>query len=519
MSNRNHLRFPRAIRRFLTGKTGHTLLIHGEPGTGKTLFALRCLDVISAEDQVLYVSSRVSRSTIAEMYLDDRISVDGTNIVDLSEDPFAVPATPTVPFDKLTLDSLLEWIESIHDAAAGLTVAFDSWGLIHQYLASKQDGVATPDLSTVTRKLAALARQAGMTVLLISEGEDPSPLRYIVDGVVSPQVSEDVRGRACRDLQIQKLRGIHIENRRRPFTLVDGRFQALPRAEMRSLSSSQDAGMWQVRPNSKRSFSTGIEDLDPILRGGYDRGALVHLELGVDLPRDAWSVLTLPTIRNFLAQDMCATVMPPREASPGLVKNDLTAVLADDSAQTHGQIIRTATGDHPVYKPGSDSSTYESSSQHDSSLQSMLPEATRPDDQSSDVIKYDDEAGVGGKSGVHSPQKIDYHEYVRYAEQLRDKHQGPQLHVISLDNVQQDFKRQLGALANYTALHNDLGILITRPDETLRNQTDRVADSHLKLQREGTGLIMYGENPLTPRLGIEINSVPAIPQLTLLEMV
>ena len=509
-------RFPRAIRRFLTGTTGHTLLIHGEPGTGKTLFALRCLDVASVENEVLYVSSRVNRETIAEMYLDARLSIGETAIVDLSEDPFALPITPTVPFDKLTLDSLLEWIESVHDASAGLTIAFDSWGLIHQYLASRHDGA--PDLSTVTRKLAALARQTGVTVLLVSEGQDPAPLRYIVDGVVSPQVTEDDRGRACRDLQMQKLRGIHIENRRQPFTLVTGRFQALPDAEVQSLSASPNAGMWDARANSKRSFSTGVTDLDPILRGGYDRGTVVHLELGVDLPRDAWSVLTLPTIRNFLAKNMCATVVPPREASPGLVKNDLTAVLEGDRVQTHAKIVRTATGDDPTGQQSHDAPAgHDTASRRGPEPRSAA--STRPSHWNEDSNDDSDQTTVGTREVVQSPQKLAYDEYIKYAERLRDRNEGPQIHVIGLDNVQQSFKRQLGAFANYAALHNDLVVLITKPGEELRGRTDRVADTHIKLERAGMGLVMYGENPLTPRLGIEIDSAPAIPQLTLLEIV
>jgi len=319
---------------------------------------------------------------------------------------------------------------------------------------------------------------------------------------------------------MQKLRGIHIENRRQPFTLVTGRFQALPQAEVQSLSASPDAGTWQMRPDSKRSFSTGLTDLDPILRGGYDRGTVVHLELGIDLPRDAWSVLTLPTIRNFLANDRCATVVPPREASPGLVKNDLTAVLADDRVQTHGQIIRTATGGGQVSRSDSTASTgHDQTRQREHSVQSVSTASTPPDQRDADTIDADDQSDVGSQEAVRSPQKLAYDEYIGYAEQLRDRHEGSQLHVIGLDNVRQEFKRQLGAFANYAALHNDLAVLITKPGETLRDRTDRVADTHLKLERAGTGLIVYGENPLTPRLGIEIDSGPAIPQLTLLEMV
>jgi len=156
---------------------------------------------------------------------------------------------------------------------------------------------------------------------------------------------------------------------------------------------------------------------------------------------------------------------------------------------------------------------------HKSALQSVPATSTPPDQSDTDPVGYGDQTNDDDHEAVRSPQKLAYDEYIGYAEQLRDRHEGPQLHVIGLDNVQQDFKRQLGALANYAALHNDLVVLITKPGETSRDQTDRVADTHLKLERAGTGLIVYGENPLTPRLGIEINSGPAIPELTLLEMV
>jgi len=115
--------------------------------------------------------------------------------------------------------------------------------------------------------------------------------------------------------------------------------------------------------------------------------------------------------------------------------------------------------------------------------------------------------------------KLGYDEYVRHAEEVRTRTEGPQLHVISMDNVQRGFKSQLGALANYVALHNDLMILITKPGEKLRERTDRVADTHLRLERSGTAVIVCGENPLTPLLGLGIDNAGPIPRLRLLEMV
>lgn len=167
----------------------------------------------------------------------------------------------------------------------------------------------------MTNQLAVLAREENIRLMLVTETAAPSSLEYIVDGVVTLQVKEDDRGRTRRDLRLDKLRGVRIGNRLQPFTLADGQFQVITPVELLTIQTGTGNGTWDPLANSKAKFSTGIRDLDRILSGGYNRGSVVHLDLGPDLSRDAWSVLTLPTIRNFLSQEMGLRLSRPGRAA------------------------------------------------------------------------------------------------------------------------------------------------------------------------------------------------------------
>ncbi|WP_363465211.1 gas vesicle protein GvpD basic region 2 domain-containing protein [Halogeometricum borinquense] len=519
--------FPREISRFFTGDPGHALLVKGAPGTGKTLFTIRGLDVLERDGDVLYVSTRVDQDTVHEMYFEEHFSLDKTSILDLSQDPFELPLDMDVPFERLDLDALLEWIQQVKAASKRLTIAFDSWELIYEYLATRHD--EPPDIETVTTQLVALARQEGIRLLLVSETADSSPLEYIVDGVVTLQVAEDERGRTRRHLRLEKLRGVRIGNRLQPITLANGQFQAITPVELPTVHTGTGSGTWKPRPNSKAKFSTGIGDLDPILSGGYNRGSVVHLELGTDLSRDAWCVLTLPTIRNFLVNEMGVAVVPPREGSPGLLHNDLNSVLTPRVFDTYCHVFETYAG------PSRSKDTYENDDQSEAPSEtsravsksdvdsSIGIGATRREEQSrtsDNVVERKRSTTIGERleSPVEGGQ-LDYEPYMEYVEQVRKQSDGPLLHVISMDTARSTFETWLGDFANYVALHNDLAILITKPGTELRKRADRVADMHLRLERSGKAIMLYGENPLTSMLGIGIDQSQSIPRITLTEMV
>lgn len=510
--------FPREISRFFAEDAGHTLLIHGTPGTGKTLFTLRILDLVRPQSEVLYVSTRVDQSTVCRMYLDDASSLDETNIVDLSQGPYELPVAIDFPFPKLNLDSLLEWIQSINRVTDNLTIAFDSWDLVHRYLAGRHENPQS--VTAMTTQLVALARKDQIEVLLVSEESDPSALKYIVDGVVSPQVSTDQRGRTRRNLKLEKLRGVRIENRLQPFTLTDGTFRAIPSVELTSAQTTETKGTWDPLPNSKTTFSTGIGDLDPILDVGYDRGSVVHLDLGSDLSRDVWSVLTLPTIRNFVANEMCATVIPPKGGSPGLIQSDLTSVVDTDNVDACSHVLganmekmRTREDDRTEFE-GDEDARQPLSTRTDRS-----PPGRRSNPR---VGTQSEREGGDGARTLRPPVPVgdlEYERYIAHCDSIRAQSDGPLLHVISMDSIRGNFKKRLGAFANYIALHNDLAVLVTNPGTEFRKRTDQVADMHIKLERLGTAVVLYGENPLTPLLGVGIDRSGAFPTVNLTEMV
>lgn len=528
------LAFSREISRFFTCDTGQTLLVKGAPGTGKTLFTIRGLDVLKRDGDVLYVTTRVDQETVHEMYLADHSSLDETHILDLSQDPFAAAIDVDVPFETLDLDSLLEWIQGIKGATDRLTLAFDSWELIYEYLAARHD--EAPDIETVTNRLVALARQNSIRLLLVSEAAGESPLEYIVDGVVKLQVGEDERGRTRRHLRLEKLRGVRIGNRLQPFTLADGRFRAIEPVELSTVRTERGNDVWEPRENTKAKFSTGIRDLDHILSGGYNRGGVVHLEMGTDLSRDAWSVLVLPTIRNFLANEMGVAVVPPQEGSPGLLHNDLNTVLPPDVFDSFCNVFETYAGpsrNGDAYAPvgkevRTDRGTPQTPSlpreKDNTESRTQMPDETQstdPGSQSTTEFATRDRS-TANDDGLASPVEggqLDYDPYLTFVEHVREESDGPLLHVISMDVARTAFETRLGDFANYVALHNDLTLLVTKPGTELRPRADRVADMHFRLERSGDANVIYGENPLTPLLGIGVDQSQTIPELTLTEMV
>lgn len=499
--------FPREITRFFTRNHGHTLLVKGAPGTGKTLFTISGLDLLERQTNVLYVSTRVDQNTVHDMYFEKHSSLDKTHILDISQESFEGPLDVDVPFERLDLNSLLEWLTRVNEANARLTVAFDSWNLVYEYLAARHED--PPDIENVTTQLVTLARKEGIQTLLVSEAADLPSLEYIVDGVVTLQVSEDERGRTRRQLKLEKLRGVRIGNRLKPITLADGQFQAISPVKMPALHSGTSDGTWESRTNTKRKFSTGINDLDPILSNGYNRGSVVHLDLGSDLSRDAWSVLTLPTIRNFLANEMGVAVVPPREGSPGLLQNDLDAVLDPQVFETYCRVFGTHAD-----KATKAETVNETHAAEEKGAESTATDCEESITNNKISITNDDRQGQQIEADT-----LDYKLYISYVEQLREQSDGPVLHVISMDTARQTFDGQLGDLANYVALHNDLTVIITKPGTELRERADRVADMHFRLERSGSAIVLYGENPLTPLLGIGIDRSESIYRVTLTEMV
>ncbi len=477
--------FPPELLRFFTQERGRVLLVRGDPGAGKTLFAVQALDVLRRYGgDVLYVTTRVDTDTVYQNYLRGTTDLSRSNVLDVSQDPFDVDVALADEFgaNRFDPEAFLEWLRAVGDVSQPLTVAFDSWELVERHLRSQTRGTDALDPGELVTRTATLARRNDVRIILITEEAEQTNLDYVVDGVVELRASHGSGGRPERELLFEKLRGVRIANRTRPFTLSGERFRVFTAVGLSGSDSDVSGSGRQPIDNSKTTFSTGIGGLDTMLDGGYDRGSVVHFELGPDLSRDAWSLPCLATARNFLAHELGVAVVPLPESSPGLTRRYLKPVLSDAAFEARCDVFETY-GHADV-------------------------SASDPTD---DVDGRD--APVDGASG------IDYEDYLDRLAVLREESSGPLLHVISTDAAGDALRDAVSDHARYVALHNDLSVFVTKPGSGERTRIDRIADVHLRLERRGDIAFLYGKNPVTPFLGFDTTATDGTLDVGLQEMV
>jgi len=109
-----------------------------------------------------------------------------------------------------------------------------------------------------------------------------------------------------REIEIVKLRGTRIRQPIYPFTL-EGGFHVL---SLFKVVKPEKPERWKPIPDSETHFSTGSEDLDRVLGGGYERGSYIILEADTNVPLEAIRLFELPLILNFLSQNRGVAIMP-----------------------------------------------------------------------------------------------------------------------------------------------------------------------------------------------------------------
>jgi KaiC/GvpD/RAD55 family RecA-like ATPase len=162
-------------------------------------------------------------------------------------------------------------------------------------------------------------------LLFVSEENALTNTDYVVDAVV--QLEDDVfQERRIRRIVWKKLRGSRIPQRSYLYTLEGGKFTILENAHVPWPEPLKGKGAFPFRKaHDEYHFSTGSDDLDDFLRGGFKRGSLVLLELGKHVG-DYWHVPIARSIEsNFLANGGCTLILPMGNVPPTLVKEEFTA--------------------------------------------------------------------------------------------------------------------------------------------------------------------------------------------------
>lgn len=298
-SKKTNNNIPTEMHQFFSG-VGKTLLVKGNPGSGKTIFSLALLDEVCENKNGIYFSTRIELDHLYDQFPWIKDVFLDHNLIDVTElDP-----TNGLSF----LKNLYE--KSIDVDLDNPMVVIDSWEAIVLNL--------NDEANKLEHKITAFARKTATNIVLVAEYSGVKSLDYLVDGVI--ELSDvEIHGEAhlgdvwyggletrnSREICIEKLRGTHIKQKKYTYSLYRGRFQYfepfLPEPLEFLHNSIEDPDEFMI--------SSGNRDFDEILGGGFSKGSfnLFEMEHGID---QRYTHLLASIISNVILKDKGMILFP-----------------------------------------------------------------------------------------------------------------------------------------------------------------------------------------------------------------
>lgn len=284
-------------------------LIDGNPGSGKTTFALQfLLEGVRQGEKCLYVSLSETREELAAGARSHGWSLEAIDIVELIPDQQHEldgegSLTMIQPSDvelQDTVRKIVEAIERLNPTRLVLDSLSEMRLLAQSSLRYRRQILALKQLFAGRR----------CTVLMLDDRTAEGPdlqLHSIAHGVIALYVATPVYGRARRQLQVLKLRGSDFSSGFHDFVIQQGGLVVFPR-----LVAAEHGA-----PFSQSLIKSGVAALDALLGGGVERGTSTLL---VGPPGSGKSTLAL--------QYACAATERGDHAAAFVFDETKTALLA-----------------------------------------------------------------------------------------------------------------------------------------------------------------------------------------------
>lgn len=352
------LRIPQEVYTFFTNPGGHSLILRGNAGAGKTTFALQTIEDLSAIEKSFYFPTRVSDASLFSQFpwLKDKLDqmlvshqVNGRksngngHVIELHREGLGELkgiAPSRSPVSKghmqVSIGKELGEIESLYSIIEDrlperTLLVIDSLDAL-----AERNGMSCVRLLTAVQK--DIVEGYHSNVLYVLESPEQQ-LDYLGDGVVKVSLGQH-QGRRTREIEILKLRGTEIGQPKYLCTLKGGRLQSFGYWWERSLLASRP---WGVVPDIDSHISTGIRDLDGLLLGGLERGSVVLMELGTGVPLSVAGTIEASLVANFVSQNRGVIWMPLRKASVESARNRVIGLVPKDSFDRLVRIPELAT--------------------------------------------------------------------------------------------------------------------------------------------------------------------------------
>jgi KaiC/GvpD/RAD55 family RecA-like ATPase len=297
---------PREIMSFLEKEGGQTLLIKGRAGSGKTILSLSLMKACGKNG--IYLSTRVRPQDLYRdcPWVKDQLSRE--NIIDATN-----PLREKIVVQEKNLSDVIKYasredfLVALYEKVAQSTnpmIVIDSWDAVLSHLRTSEE--------RMEKAVIELCKETQTNLILVGEYPEETRLDYLMDGVIKLEQTE-MEHRRLRIIQLTKLRGVHIRQPQYLFTLESGMFRSFGRFEFEPAKNPKP---WNPIADTEETFSTGCEDLDRILKGGFKRGSLNLFEEQLDVSRLAEGYLWRCSLFNFLAKKRGVIMVTGEGVSP-----------------------------------------------------------------------------------------------------------------------------------------------------------------------------------------------------------
>jgi KaiC/GvpD/RAD55 family RecA-like ATPase len=514
---------PQEMLDFFRGKSGRSLLIKGSAGAGKTIFALQLMEKFTEIDNSFYLTTRISDDVMYSHFpwLEEKEWRD--RLVDVSRGfldaiSFArqeVDIEEEVDEKQESLDKGLrgakEMLEALHLRSAprnvdrarlkGLLRLKDLPELEHIYdrietrlpkpsllVIDSIEGLAEKyKLSShklITAMQKDLVEHSGTSLVVVVEKIGDTSLDYLVDGVIT--FDDEFRdGRRARRLTFKKMRGVGLKRPLYPFTLGGGRFRHFEPFEPKMhLFKEFHEPLRDTKGSELHAqgiFSSGTENLDSLLKGGYPHGSFVLVELGQHVPAIGVSYILGPTIENFLSQNRGVISVIAEGQTPDMAKDIYEKVVGEEKVRNYVRFFKVKGIEKEKEKPW--------------------------------LVIVDIE-GCGDY--IQSWEKL--------YRSMRKETEKAVLVTCNWDSIEagflpEDVEKIATSQISLSKSSKDLNFGIVKPGLKITQKLRNMADINLKIENIMGAIMLYGEKPRTEIFNIGLDARSKHPHLKLTPMV